>query len=513
MEQCYSAVVRCLIYSVSFFLFFIFSLTCHAQSYPIEEILVLLERGQFSSASQLLQTNLQLDSTDRESRILLGSLMESNGLRAEAIRLWQQGLQNNESDYTLLVSIGESYLREAELIVHEENAPSSLLPFEQPNYNYITYLDSAIATLKKATGYYPHESDALYMLAHASQLKGDYAQALQYARLLTRIFPLEEKNHTLTGLLLTQMGDYQAAEAALQASLSINSHYTPAQKAMAELLLMQNRTEEAAAFLRSAAFHDFIPSFIGLSFSDENYATYSKLSAAFATDNENALREIIADLLEDTSDESTCWLALAFWHQMIPADLDEIAWDTFTSRGLLGQRLMVEMARRTDNGLLLGKLCRKMVQMQIPGTFELLIQLLPQDRMMDSPLRIAYCLAALGNDLAVPYLIRELQYSIYEDDERGYVFSREGRQAARQRAVLALSYFNTATSIETLQKGLENQEIKPYCAVALYLLTMQEHYLEPLRQIARDIERHTEITHFLRFIGTREANQLVKMME
>jgi Flp pilus assembly protein TadD len=511
MEQYYSAIARRLIYPAICLLFF--TATANAQQYPIQEILVLLERGQFSSASHMLQANLQADPSDSESRILLGSLMEHNGLRMEAIRLWQKGLQNNESDYPLLMSIGESYLNEAELQMQEDNMPSSLLPVSTPTTDYAAYLDSAIAHFQQAAAYYPHEADPLRFLANAYQIKGDYEQALYYANLLARIFPSDEKSHTLAGLLLMQAGDYEQAKNALQTSLSLNPRYTAALKGLAELMLFYDRAEDAALFMRKAAFYDFIPSFVRLSFHDNNYEIYSNLTTAAGTENEDELRKIFLSLLDDKSDESTQWMALMFWHQLVPADLDEIGWDDFAQRGMESQRLIMEMAQRTENWVLLGRLCKKMVALNIPGTFELLTTLLPKDKMMDSPLRIAYCLAALGNELAIPYLIRELQYDDTEEDNDGYHFSKEGRQAARQRAILALSYFNTATAIETLQKGLQNSEIKPYCAAALYRLTMEEQYLEPLRQMAYRSEKDLEIAHFLRFIGTREADQIARLME
>lgn len=513
MEQYYRTIVRRLIYPTICLLLFISSGVIYAQQHSIQEILVLLERGQFSSASHMLQTNLQLDPSDSESRILLGSLMEHNGLRMEAIRLWQKGLKNDESDYPLLMSIGESFLNEAQTQAQEDNTPSSLLPVNNTLTEYLVYLDSAIMNFQQAATYYPHEADPLHFMTNAYQLKGDYEQALYYANLLVRIFPSDEKNHTLIGLLLMQAGNYEQAEASLQKSLVLNPRYTPAQKGLAELMLFHDRTEDAALFMRQAAFYDFIPSFAHLRFNANNYEIYSRLANAAGTENEDELRRIFLSLLDDKSDESTQWMALMFWHQLVPADLDEIGWDDFTLRNTESPRLIMEMAQHTENWVLLGRLCKKMVQLNIPGTFELLTHMLPKDKMMDSPLRIAYCLAALGNELAIPYLIRELQYDDTDDDNDGYHFSKEGRQAARQRAVLALSYFNTTTAIETLQKGLQNSEIKPYCAAALYRLTMEEQYLEPLRQMAYSSEKDIEIAHFLRFIGTREADQIARLME
>lgn len=512
MEKHYRAAARSLIYPALLFLLSVIPAFTKAQHHAIQDILALLERGQFSSASHLLQINLQMDSTDTESRILLGSIMEHSGMRTEAIRLWQQGLQHSEKDYALLMSIGESYLREAEILIEEDNIPNTLLPLDRLADNPLSYLDSAIAAFQKAASYYPHEADPLQMLANACQLKGEHEQALEYARLLARIFPTEEKNHALMGLLLIQTGDYQAAEKAFEKSLELNPHYTTAQKGMAEVLLLTNRTEEAGEMIRRAAFHDFVPSFIGLPFSPENYDISNRLSVASATENEDALRDLLIPMLEDDSAESTRWIALMFWHQAVPSDLDEIAWEQFASRGVTAQRLIMEMARHTENQMLLGRLCKTMVQLRIPGTFEMLVNLLPKDKMTDSPLRIAYCLAALGDELAVPYLIRELQYDDTEEDD-DYDFSKEGRIAARQRAVLALSYFNNSAAIKTLQKGLNNNDIKPYCAVALYRLTMEEHYLEPIRQMAYGSKKDVEIAHFLRFIGTHEAERIAKLIE
>jgi len=511
MKQPYSTIAKRLIYPTICLLFCTFSGVSYAQQYSIQDILLLLERGQFSSASHMLQTNLQLDHTDTESRILLGSLMEHNGLRMEAIHLWQKGLQKNESDYPLLMSIGESYLHEVEMHMQEDSISSSLLPAGSTTVEYATYLDSAIAYFQQAAAYYPYEAEPLQLLANAYQSKGDYEQALYYARLLCRMFPADEKNHMLEGLLLIQTGNYKEAEAALQKSLALNVRYTPAQKAMAELMLLHDRPEDASAFMRQAAFYEFIPAFVHLPFHEKNYETYARL--ATASDNEDELRRIFLTLIDDASEESTRWMALMFWHQLVPADLEEIGWEAFAQRGTESQRLIMEMAQHTENWILLGRLCKQMVELNIPGTFEFLTMLLPKDKMMDSPLRVAYCLAALGNELAIPYLIRELQYDDAKNDNDGYHFSREGRQAARQRAVLALSYFNTATAIEILQKGLENNEIKPYCAAALYRLTMEEQYLEPLRQMAHSSKKDIEIAHFLRFIGTGEANRLARLME
>lgn len=509
------AVVKQLIYSLTF-LFGLYGSAAQAQNHSIQEILALLERGQLASASRMLQINLQINPSDAESRILLGSIMEHSGMRAEAIRLWQQGLQNNPSDYPLLLSIGEGFLNEAEARIQEDRTPSSLLPViaGPTESDCAEFLDSAIASFQQAAVYYPHEAEPLYLLANAFQLKNDYEQALHYAELLARIYPNEEKNHTLKGLLLLQTGDYERSEESLQQALSLNPTYSPALKAMAELMMMKDRIEEAAELMRKAAFYDFIPSFIRLPFHEKNYRLYSQLVLTDHDDeeSENALRDLLAPLLEDKSNESTQWLAMMFWQQAIPADLDEIAWEEFTSRGIEAQRLMMEMAQHTENWTLLGRLCRKMVQLQTPGIFELLTRLLPKDKMMDSPLRIAYCMATLGDDLAVPYLVNELRR--HTDDEDDYHFSQEGERAARRRAALALSYFNTPLAVEALKEGLADEEISPYCAAALYRLTLEETYLQTLQTMATNGKiKDAEIVHFLRLTGACKAEQVADMME
>ncbi|MCS7018001.1 MAG: hypothetical protein RMJ87_01740 [Cytophagales bacterium] len=510
-----SAITRWLIYSFTHLFFLLHGNSVQAQNHPIQDILALLERGQFASASHLLQANLQMNPSDSESRILLGSIMEHSGMRMEAIRLWQQGLQNNASDYPLLMSIGESYLHEAELRMQEGSASNSLLPANGMPWECMMLLDSAIASFQQATLYYPHEAEPLYQLANAYQLKSDYQQALYYAELLARIYPTDEKNHTLMGLLLIQLEDYERAYTTLQQAISLNPTYTPALKAMAELMIAQDCTEEAGQLMQKAAFHDFVPSFIHLPFHEKNYRLYSQLIAANSNENEEELRNLLMPFLEDKSNETTQWIALMFWHQAVPADLDEIAWDEFTTRGMEAQRLMMEMAQRTDNWILLGRLCRKMVQLQTPGIFELLTELLPKDKVIDSPLRIAYCMASLGNELSIPYLIRELQdvYSKEEQEEWTYHFSHEGHQAARQRAALALAYFDSPIVIAALQKQLSSDELKPYCAAALYKLTLEERYLDIVRQsVASGLLKDAEIAQFLRLVGSKEAERIADMM-
>ncbi|MCS6969136.1 MAG: hypothetical protein RMJ44_10585 [Cytophagales bacterium] len=479
----------------------------YAQRYPIEEILTLLERGHYSSANLLLQTNLELDSTDNESRVLLGTLIAQNGLWREAIQLWQQGLQNKETDYPLLMSIGECYLRQAEALFYRDCVPTSALPLEFASTEYLALADSAIAAFQQALHYYPYESAPLYSLADAYKLRGNYEQALHYAALLAYMFPMEEQHHTLLGKLLIQQKDYSAAEKALAKSLAINPRYTPALKALAEIALAQNNLEKTGQFVKQAAFYDFIPPFIELAYTEKNYEIFSCLSSALAEENKKeGIRQLLLSFINDSTAESTAWLATAIWHQLVPYELEEVIWEEFTLRGKQAQRLIMEMAHHTDNWVLLGKLCQYMVQLQIPGTFDFLVSLLPKDKFAESPLKIAFWLAILGNDLAVPYLVRQLQ----QKEEVGLY--EQGTIAARRRAALALAQFPVHTSLQALQQGLADEEIKPYCAAALYRLTMKEEYLKIICQLAGKGWKNEEVAEFLHLIGTSSAEEVAQLI-
>jgi HEAT repeat protein len=92
------------------------------------------------------------------------------------------------------------------------------------------------------------------------------------------------------------------------------------------------------------------------------------------------------------------------------------------------------------------------------------------------------------------------------------VLLNESIHNIRIEATLALSDFNTPSSVEFLKTGLDDEQIAPYCGAALYKLTGDEKYLNSIEKSIKEDEKDVVLADFLRRFNNLKAQKLAKKL-
>jgi Tfp pilus assembly protein PilF len=508
-----------------------------AQTHHIQSIVELLNQGEIVAAQTLLQANVEDDSQDIDSRLLLGTVNDFLGETDEAIRIWSGGLQGNEDDYAFYMSIGELRLRQGTQGSQYRYVRGVLQPVSEvdslENQRFkIQQLNLAVAAFQKATDFYPYESDAWENLAASYQELNQPEMALSCWLHLNEVFPQHDNLKLKLGLCRLKMGHLLEARKAFEAALDLNPRLYAAHAGLAEYWLEKDDVLAAELAIQKSEFYKWLPPFINLAYTKDRYEKFEKLAHNTDTENvenigekeekelwgnENITQSLqIDELLKDGSTESTDFLAAVLWYDEEHITRSSVLFDALATRGLAGARLLSELAKNSENVHIISQAVQRLVKLKVPGTFDLLVSLLPQDKQPFQHINIADYMAQLGDDRAMLYLIKELNPTMINQHQKARDLESfsliQGIQASRQRAALALSAFNHPAAILALEEGLKNENVNVYCSASLYKITKEDKYLTLVENFTETQRKDKLLVQFFSHINTKEASKLMKKL-
>lgn len=497
-----------------------------AQTHNIQSIVELLNQGEIVAAQTLLQANVEDDAQDVDSRLLLGTVNDFLGEPGDAIRIWSAGLQDSEDDYPLYMSIGELRLRQGTQGSSFKYVRGVLVPLSEvdslEDLRFKTQqLNLAVVAFQKAANYYPYESDAWENLAATYQELNQYEMALGCWLHLNEVFPQHDNFKLKLGICRLKMGHLLEARKAFEAALDVNPRLYAAHAGLAEYWLEKDDVMSAELAIQKSEFYKWLPAFVNLAYTKDRYAIFEKLVQVDEIDSleeSPSLRDIqIAELLEENTPESTELLATIAWYDEEPVVVSTHIFEALAQRGTQGARLLSEIAKNSDNVYVISQSVQRLVKLKVPGTFDLLVSLLPQDKQPFQHINIADYMAQLGDERAMLYLIKELNPTMINQQNQKSkdleTFSLvQGIQASRQRAALALSAFNHPAAILALEEGLKNENVNVYCSASLYKITKEDKYLTLVENFTETQRKDKLLAQFFSHINTKQASKLMKKL-
>jgi hypothetical protein len=145
-----------------------------------------------------------------------------------------------------------------------------------------------------------------------------------------------------------------------------------------------------------------------------------------------------------------------------------------------------------------------LARLRHPEAFDVLVELLPRDVQFAHPMLAARWLAVLGDERAVPHLVRAMQRR--GDDSDPIVDA--GIHFARGQAALALGRFDTDVAARALERALTDEAIAEYAHAALYRLTNDDGHIAALESL--DPEALVFLASYLDEIGRPRARALAE---
>jgi tetratricopeptide (TPR) repeat protein len=495
-----------------------------AQSHNIQTIVELLNQGEIVAAQSLLQENVQENQIDIDSRLLLGTVSDFLGEPDDAIRIWSAGLTNTDDDYALHMSIGELRLRQGMQGASFRYVKGVLLPVDDidslEDHRFKTQqLNLAVVSFQKAADYYPYESDAWENLAATYQELKQFEMALRCWEHLNIVFPQNDTFKLKLGQCRLEMGHLLEARKSFEIALELNPKLYEAYAGLAEYWLEKDDVQAAELAIQKSEFYKWLPNFVNLVHTPENYQIFEQL-AHQTEDNflesDSTRIKLIKKLMSENSKDNTEFLAAVVWYDEERPEISIKIFNILSQRDLHGARLLSEIAKNSDNIFVISQSVQRLVRLQIPGTFELLVSLLPQDKQPFQHINIADYMAQLGDDRAMLYLIKELNPTMINQHQKARDLESfslgQGIQASRQRAALALSAFNHPAAILALEEGLKNENVNIYCSASLYKITKEDKYLTLIEDFTENQKKDKLLAQFFSHIDTRQALKLTKKL-
>ncbi len=475
------------------------------QDSPTNQAIRAVNQGNVEGAIDLLNKHLEKDAKDVQARVVLGQILDFDGRPDEAVKLWERALTGAETDFTLLMSIGEIRQRQGRDGPTISNRRGMLQV--KPSTNKVeeaafkkAKLALAEAAYATARALQPAEEDAAAALAAVYSLEEKHDAAAQVWKSLIEREPKNAGYQLQLALATRQAGRSDEAARYLERAIAINPRLAEAHKALAEYQKAKGRTAEAAQSQSRADFYDRLPAFCTLEYSTDNQKTLDHLEDP----------ETVRKLVADPSKTAAEFLAVLCWTHP-HNDLETTAFDALESRGAATTAILQELFKEARSTCTVRSTAHILARRKTDGLLDELLKRLPGDlRGFGMEMDIAGSLDDLGDARAVAPLIEILNPEKADRSQDGLLTDRT---TARGRAALALGAFDTPESRRALEQGTHSPQVKAHCLAALYRLTRDQKHLDALEAAISQNEGFATyaIGNYLRKkVPTEAANALAQ---
>lgn len=495
-----------LFFGFAFIGFFCVTLHVQAQSarlHSVDRAISLFNKGNYDFARKLLEENLLSVPEDIDLRLLLGMMSDYLGEKEEAVDIWRAGLSGKEEDYPLYMSIAELRMEQS----------SALEKHKVLAYQRTAFQKEALAAFLKAQALYPYEAEPRERVAEAHEELGQYETALACWKHLQKSYPRRADYPLAVGRCLLKLKQEKAAQGALQAALAIKPSLAEAHSLCAQIAFRKGDAKVAEEALHHAAFYNWLPHFIEREYSE---AAFTLLHQLF---NEQLAPETLNDILRGLSGNPTPqnldMLATFVWYHSFTPQQKHVALRVLSKNGEYGQLLLFKMAKHSHNMLLVRDILREILPLRLPGTFTLLMELMPREQENpNTPPGIYEAMASLGDVRAIPYLASVLAGSkkqrLASNDAEPWVFNDGEDQ--RARAAFALGSFPFSEPVRILRGELASSKTtRVYAAAALFRRTKEKKYLQLIDTWSREtVTLSPVLWEFLESCDDKRARRLVQ---
>jgi tetratricopeptide (TPR) repeat protein len=471
---------------------------------PAEEAMQLARQGKVDRGIELLRQHLQKSAKDVEAREALGNLLVYDGQSDEAVKQWEQCTTGAESDFRLLMAIGDARLRQGQdgPYITRRRGMIGAAPNQDKNVEAAfkgSHLELAAAAYEKARKLRPDDEDAAGALASVYGLQKKHDAAAQVWKSLVDRQP-QNAGYVLQYALATKdAGKPDLAAEFLQKAIALNPRLADAHEALADYYKQKGQVALAEQSTNRAEFYGALPPFCAIEYSDENRTMIGKL------DDPATVQKLVAD----PSDNATQFLAVLCWRHPHNA-LETTSFESLEARGPKTTPLLLDLLKDARSTCTVRSSAHILARRKTDGLLDHLLRILPNDmRGFAMDMDIAGSLDELGDPRAVGPLVQVVEPANAEPTGIG---PTTDRGSARARAALALGAFDTPEAHRALEQGTLNPQLAPYCIAALYRLSHDPKHLAALEKMVseRDLPS-SRLGYYLNSkVGTPEAKQLAQ---
>ncbi len=530
---------------------FLFSSLVIAQTasipHSLDDVISLFNAGNHNEAKILLRQNLEYDPDDSDSRSVLGKMDYHLGEWQSAIDIWSEGLNGKPSDYVFQMNIGNVFFEKA-----EQNQPSIYLKsysekdieeksklyqqdfLKNTSTSFLNYWQKGIDAYQAAYLIYPYEEYTLEKLADLYEMNREFDNSFIYHKQLAELYP--ENSLYLTNAAIYQakiQTSNQKEQDSLQNlvierlnySLEVDSQNPNTYKELARITA--NKENSVSVELNQKAdFYASIPKYARFEFSKENALLLDKLMTKNYSQKKN-WSKLVDSLANSVSQKDT--QENIFTQNLLITVLAADASDskllrTFNNYYSLqterqniinalanthhGQWLLIQLLGETKEIKLTREVTTTLVRKKSPNMHDILINLLEYDYLPES-MDIAQNLSKLNDERSKTALLKELYLPLPKTSAKWTNKTYYALQVRQMRAILALSALERDENIkQELLKGLERQDVRLFCAVALYSQTRDLDYLKLAKKYKPKKVVFPELGQFLKQFNNSKASSL-----
>jgi tetratricopeptide (TPR) repeat protein len=476
-------------------------------------------RGDLHGAAKQLSAFLQRNPRVWRARPVLARVLVAMGQSDQAVDALKKGIGQRQGDsaYHLWLEIGGIRIEQAEQglsvkrmgnwVEHKAVAPKKEAAYKKRHAKLAYEAYQAALEIKE------NSIEAAAGMAGALSLLGKHAAAARVWKALMRFVPGNARLYMKYAAALAAAGRGVEAARAYEKALGIDPRLAAAHKALAKHYAKQGQSKKAKLADKKARFYGWLPPFSKIRFSMKWMRTMTELKSKDTSKRRTALTRLLAD----TSREATEMLAAVSWHHMQHGAGEEAAFEALEKRKAID--LLKQLVANARSVCTIRQALKALTRLRAPGIYELLITLLPRDVRPGVTMGVADCLARLGDKRAVPHLTKVIEHPVPRSAGGGAIgnFNRIAHWMAKERAVAALSHFNTKRAKAALERAAKKPKLEFGALVALYFVTKKTSYLERAEAwIKANPEENISdylLVDRLEKLDTPEARQLLRTLK
>lgn len=452
----------------------------------IDEIIALLEEGEEDRAIKLLKKGIKKEPTNPYFYDLYGRVLLNRGKEEEAVKIWHSGLQGNEEDAVLWVTLGDFHWSRYEMGagVSRQNGYTIIRQRteEAVRESQAGQLAKALEAYGQAGKANPSITEAQAGYCRCLEASENWTELLVAAKQAAAECPSEAEFLLWQARAAWHLAQPVEALDAIETALAMNPRLAPAHALLAEMLEKENPARADAARQRHR-YYEWLPPFIDIPWSEETHATASVLgafadpeegekSAEARAEQEQRLNHCLDALRTRDDATSSGMLAALCYHHRYHGPIEQQAFATLGQRR--AESLLLALLHGGMTVCTYGQAAGELAKLQNEEAFPTVLRLLQADLGLHG-MNIPHALALYGKPEAVPALIAAINNDP-EEEELDPLFGRYGWDRRKRQAILALGCFNDPRAEKTLSSLRKKKAYRFLANLALYRMQKNEVY-------------------------------------
>jgi hypothetical protein len=277
-----------------------------------------------------------------------------------------------------------------------------------------------------------------------------------------------------------------------------------------------NKDLEADVYAKKAEFYMLCPNFLDINYSTRFSDVLDSLFLISSSQKINFNTEIfLTDCGADAPETAAFLLSCRIFSG---SDAEFELTQYLSEQGNKGIWYLMKLVEASEDPVFIDNAVKSITKKNIPGIFDFLDGLIKKD-IVNYGHSVISAFRTMEDFRIEATLMREIKNtkpskSFRKEPSPAFqmVLLNESIHNIRIEATLALSDFNTPSSVEFLKTGLEDEQIAPYCGAALYKLTGDEKYLNSIEKSIKEDEKDVVLADFLRRFNNLKAQKLAKKL-